>query len=463
MSEREMAILSGGGDIVPATQFSDRVLRRIVLRRLRLLTSGLLILRESGKTTTFGDYDTGNELSAVVTVTDARFYSCIVLGGAVGAAEAYMQGYWHTDNLTQVIRILARNRAALEGLEQGAARLLQPVRKLLHRLQRNSRRGSRRNIAAHYDLGNDFFKLWLDDNMMYSSAVFEHEDMNLAQASVAKLERICRKLELQATDHVLEIGTGWGGFAIYAAQTYGCRVTTTTISREQYDYARAQVLAAGVGDRVTLLLDDYRELDGQYDKLVSIEMVEAVGDNYLDVFFGCCSRLLKADGMMLLQAITMADQHYRSALQSVDFIQRYIFPGGFLPSVSRILEATTASTDMRIFHLEDIGEHYARTLRMWKKAFWANIESVRAMGYSSEFVRMWHYYFCYCEGAFTEQVIGDVQMLLVKPRCRREPLVPALARTKTSPRRPVGQTAGMRLDKTGRGRTIAPYGTDRCD
>jgi cyclopropane-fatty-acyl-phospholipid synthase len=251
--------------------------------------------------------------------------------------------------------------------------------------------------------------------------------MTLGQASTAKLDRICRKLELCEDDHVLEIGTGWGGFAVHAARKYGCRVTTTTISREQFEFAKARVEKAGLSDKVTLLLDDYRDLDGTFDKLVSIEMVEAVGHEYLDGFFSRCSDLLKPGGMMLLQAITITDQRYRSALKSVDFIQRYIFPGGFLPSVTRLLESSTRSTDMRIYHLEDIGEHYARTLATWRQNFRRTIKQVRAMKFSEEFLRMWHYYFCYCEGAFLERVIGNVQVLFIKPRCRRKPLTPSLA------------------------------------
>jgi cyclopropane-fatty-acyl-phospholipid synthase len=262
--------------------------------------------------------------------------------------------------------------------------------------------------------------------MMYSSAVFEREDMSLEEASEAKLDRICRKLELSAEDHVLEIGTGWGGFAEYAARHYGCRVTTTTISREQYEFARQRIEAAGLSDRVELLLKDYRDLDGEYDKLVSIEMIEAVGHEYMDTYFDQCARLLRKDGMMLLQAITIADQRYQTALKSVDFIQRYIFPGGFLPSMTAMLDSVTRTTDMRIYHLEDIGEHYAETLKHWREGFARNLNRIWSMNYGEEFLRMWHYYYCYCEGAFRERAIGNVQVLFVKPGSRRDPLVPVL-------------------------------------
>ncbi len=261
-----------------------------------------------------------------------------------------------------------------------------------------------------------------DPTMMYSSAVFERAGMTLEQASVAKLDRICRKLALNPGDHVLEIGTGWGGFALHAARHYGCRVTTTTISREQYELARARVAAAGLADRVELLLEDYRDLSGQYDKLVSIEMIEAVGHHYFDAYFRLCSGLLRPDGTMLLQAITIADQRYEAARKGVDFIKRYIFPGCCIPSVAVMSDAVARVTDMRLYHLEDIGPHYAITLARWRDNLLANLDQVRALGYPESFIRMWEFYFCYCEGGFDERVIGDVQMLLVKPSARPQPV-----------------------------------------
>jgi cyclopropane-fatty-acyl-phospholipid synthase len=289
---------------------------------------------------------------------------------------------------------------------------------MLHWLNRNSPDGSRRNIAAHYDLGNDLFALFLDDTMAYSCGVFEREDATLHEAQVAKFERACRRLRLSPSDHLLEIGTGWGGLALHAASRYGCRVTTTTISREQHDWARERIRAAGLSDRVTLLLDDYRDLRGRYDKLVSIEMIEAVGHQFLDTYTAQCSRLLEPHGAMLLQAITIRDQLYAEALESVDFIQRYIFPGSFIPSVTAIADSVRRATDMKVFHLEDIGPHYATTLRRWRERFFERIDDVRRLGYSEQFVRMWDFYLCYCEGGFLERQLGDVQMLLTKPRCR---------------------------------------------
>lgn len=406
---------------------ADKIARALVLRSLGCIETGRLVLRDEAGRHDFGTEVGSQGLAAEIVVTDARFFRSVVASGSIGAAEAYMQGYWSTDDLTAVVQILVANRDVLDDMEKGVARLAAPMRKLLHWINRNTRAGSRRNIAAHYDLGNEFFGLWLDETMMYSSAVFERPEMSLAEASVAKLDRICRKLELSAADHVLEIGTGWGGFAVHAAKHYGCRVTTTTISREQLEYARQRVEDEGLSDRVTLRLQDYRDLDGQYDKLVSIEMIEAVGHEFLDVYFAACSKLLKPEGMMLLQAITIQDQRYQAALKSVDFIKRYIFPGGFLPSVTAMLQSLTASSDLRIYHLEDIGEHYAQTLKAWRQAFHSRIARIRSMGYSEEFLRMWDFYYCYCEGAFRERAIGNAQILLIKPGCRRSPIVPALA------------------------------------
>ena len=402
----------------------DSLGRRIVLKQLQGLQHGSLRVKDSLGCHEFGK--PGDDVGVSITVSDNRFYGAVAFGGAIGAAEAYMQGYWNCGNLTNAIRLFVRNRDVLDGMDSGLARVSAPLRKLLHYFNRNTRDGSRKNIAAHYDLGNDFFRLWLDETMMYSSAVFERPDMTLKQASEAKLDRICRKLELSPDDHVLEIGTGWGGFAEYAAANFGCRITTTTISREQFEYARARIAGAGLEDRVELLLKDYRDLEGKFDKIVSIEMIEAVGHEFMDTYFEKCASLLRDDGMMCLQAITIADQRYGSALKSVDFIQRYIFPGGFLPSATAMLDSLTRKTDLRLFHLEDIGPHYAETLKRWREAFSQNLDRIWAMGFREEFVRMWHYYYCYCEGAFMERAIGNVQALLVKPGARRSPLVPPL-------------------------------------
>jgi cyclopropane-fatty-acyl-phospholipid synthase len=402
----------------PRTHFLDTLAERAVRSRLAGIAHGQITLADGINTRHYGSLTARCPLSATVNVSDSRFYSEIAFGGSIGAGEAYMLGYWSTDNLTAAMRILLQNRNVLDGMETGLASLMMPLQKAMHWASRNTRNGSRRNISAHYDLGNSFFELFLDPAMMYSSAVYERPEMTLEQASVAKLDRICRKLGLQPEDHVIEIGTGWGGFALHAAQHYGCRVTTTTISRQQHEMARERIDAAGLADRVTLLLEDYRDLTGSFDKLVSIEMIEAVGHRYYETYFRKCSELLKPEGMMLLQAITIADQRYASALKAVDFIQRHIFPGSCIPSVTAMSNAITRAADMRLYHLEDIGPHYASTLKAWRENFFVNLDRIRALGYSEEFIRMWEFYFCYCEAGFAERAIGDVQMLLVKPFAR---------------------------------------------
>jgi cyclopropane-fatty-acyl-phospholipid synthase len=406
----------------PKPHFLDALARRAVLGCLSQLREGQLTLIDGDHTQSFGQPSEAFPVSVTVHVHDQRFYSDLAFGGSIGAGEAYMHACWSSEQLTDLVRLFVRNMDVLDGMEGGLASVTRPLQKALHWLNRNTRGGSRKNIAAHYDLGNDFFGLFLDDTMMYSSALFLDPAMTLQEAQLARLETICRKLDLQPTDHVMEIGTGWGGFAIYAARRHGCRITTTTISKEQHALAVERIAAAGLEDRVTVLLSDYRDLEGQYDKLVSIEMIEAVGYQYYDTFFAKCGSLLKADGSMLLQAITIADQRYEQAKNSVDFIQRYIFPGSCIPSVTAMTSSITRSSDLRLLHLQDIGPHYATTLRKWRENLFRNLDKVKALGYSDTFLRMWEYYLCYCEGGFAERVIGDVHMLLVKPGNRRAAL-----------------------------------------
>ena len=398
----------------------DRLARRLVHARLAKLEQGQIIVEEAGERTVFGQRTDAVPLAARVTVTHPQFYRDIAFGGSIGAGEAYIHDFWTCDDLNGLLRILLRNRDVLEEVDSGTAIFSRPLQKLLHFFNKNTRAGSRRNISAHYDLGNDFYRLWLDKTMMYSCAYFETPDSTLTDASVAKLDRICQKLALTPEDSVIEIGTGWGGFAIHAAKNCGCHVTTTTISRQQYEWAQAAVRAEGLEDRITLLFEDYRDLQGSYDKLVSIEMIEAVGHEFHDTFFKKCCELLKPDGQMLLQAITIADQQYDAYKKDVDFIRRYIFPGGCLTSVTDISRTMTRHTDMRAIHLEDIGPHYATTLRRWREQFFAKIDQVRALGYAREFVRLWEFYLCYCESAFTERAIGTVQMLIMRPEARRD-------------------------------------------
>ncbi|MDH3349913.1 MAG: cyclopropane-fatty-acyl-phospholipid synthase family protein [Gammaproteobacteria bacterium] len=398
----------------------DRLARRLVLSRLENIQTGQLVISENGRQTTFGQPIDETPLTAQVCVHHPQFYRNIAFGGSIGAGESYIHGYWTCDDLSNLLRIMLRNRDVLESVDSGTALFTRPLQRLLHFFNRNTQAGSRRNVAAHYDLGNDFYRLWLDQKMMYSSAYFESPDATLEDASTAKLERICKKLDLSPGDSVIEIGTGWGGFAIHAARHYGCHVTTTTISKQQFEFAQEAVRAAGLEDRVTLLFEDYRQLQGSYDKLVSIEMIEAVGHEFHATFFRKCCELLKPDGQMLLQAITIADQRYDEYKTGVDFIKRYIFPGGCLTSVTDMARTMTEQTDMRVIHLEDIGPHYATTLRRWHDRFFAQIDMVRQLGYSEEFVRMWQFYLCYCESAFIERVIGTVHMLIMRPGARRD-------------------------------------------
>jgi cyclopropane-fatty-acyl-phospholipid synthase len=402
----------------------DHFARQFLLEKLKKLQRGQITIMDRGQLNTFGQITKAFPLKTTIRVYHPRFYTRIALGGSIGAAEAYMDGFWSTDELTTVIRILIQNQSVFDEMEKGWARLSIPFHRIYHALRRNTLHGSQANIIAHYDLGNDFYALFLDETMTYSCGIFERKQSSLAEASMAKYRRICQKLQLTRKDHVLEIGTGWGSFAIFAAKHYGCRVTTTTISPKQYKLAFQRIRQEGLTDKITLLCRDYRNVDGCYDKLVSIEMIEAVGHQYLDTFFSACSRLLCEDGMMMVQAITIRDHLYEQHKNSVDFIKRYIFPGGSLPSIAAMTASISHATDLILFHLEDITPHYAKTLQEWRKGFFSNIDKVRTMKFSETFIRMWEYYLCYCEAGFTERYIGNVQMLLTKPLCRREPVLP---------------------------------------
>lgn len=400
--------------------------RRLLLAQFAALHDGELTLIEwDGTRHRFGKRTSRLDLSVTLHIDHPQLYADAAFGGTVGAGEAYIRGLWRCDDLTGLVRIFVANREVMNGMDSRWALVSRPVLKIFHFLNRNSKAGSARNISAHYDLGNALYELMLDPTMAYSCGIFEHENATLEQASIAKFEAICRKLQLQASDRVVEIGTGWGGLAIHAASKYGCHVTTTTISREQHDYAKEKIERAGLSDRITLLLEDYRELKGRYDKAISIEMIEAVGANYLDTYLAKCSSLLAPHGAMLLQAITIQDQFYEQARKSVDYIQRFIFPGSFIPSVEAISRSLARATDLKIFNLEDIGPHYARTLREWRRNFFDHLPKVRALGYPDSFVRLWEFYLCYCEGGYAERQLGDVQLLLTKPDCRLPPIAHA--------------------------------------
>jgi cyclopropane-fatty-acyl-phospholipid synthase len=395
-------------------------LREAVLSRLANIKSGRLCLSDASESFAFGEPE-GDGLDAEISVRDPRFYQQLALGGGLGAAEAYIRGYWDSADLTTAMRVLAQNMETLSGMERGVIRLLRPFRFAANWMRRNTRTGSKRNISAHYDLSNAFFGLMLDPTMTYSSGVFPTPTSTLKEASTEKYDRICRKLKLSPADHVLEIGTGWGGFAEHAVRNYGCRVTTTTISDQQYDYAQNRFRTLSLEDQITLLKKDYRDLSGEYDKLVSIEMIEAVGKKFLPTYFSKCSKLLKKDGVMLLQAIMIPDHRYENYSRSVDFIQRYVFPGGFLPSFGAITECVAKETDFRFFHCEDFGPHYAETLACWRRNFWSKIAEVQSLGFDARFIRIWHYYLCYCEAGFRERQIGVAQLMLTKPSSRIAP------------------------------------------
>ena len=354
-------------------------------------------------------------LDVTLMIHDSAVYRQLLFGGSIALADSYINGEWDTDNLTGLIRLAARNLAVLNKLENRFAGISKTLEKANHKLRSNDQSGSKSNILAHYDLGNDMYQRFLDETMMYSSAVYKNPDATLAEAQQHKLALICQRLQLTAEDHVIEIGTGWGGFAIYAAKHYGCHITTTTISDAQYEEAQRRVEAAGLSDKITLLKQDYRELAGQYDKLVSIEMIEAVGHEYLPTFFAKCNRLLKPTGLMVLQAITFNDQNYQNYIESVDFIQTHIFPGGCLLSNQELNTQFTEQTDMVVKQLHDYGFDYAHTLRDWRSAFMAQREEIKALGYDEAFIRLWEFYFCYCEGGFLERTIGVVQVTAVKP------------------------------------------------
>ena len=390
----------------------DRLAFKLVIQQLKKIQLGRLVLIDRDQQFVFG---VEGDLIARIHIHDRSFYSDIAFGGSIGAGEAYMRGAWSCDDLVTLVRLLVRNINVVDDMEGGTAALTRPFQKLFHWVNRNTREGARRNISAHYDLGNDFFSSWLDSSMMYSSAIFPTADASLHEAQIYRLNHICNQLQLSSSDHLVEIGTGWGSMAIHAVHNFGCRVTTTTLSLEQYEHTLERVKKAGLEDQITVLLQDYRDLEGTFDKLVSIEMIEAIGWQQFDTYFAKCGELLKPGGRLLIQAITIADQRYENAKRSVDFIQRYIFPGSNLPSISAMTSSIARKSDLLVTGLEDIGLHYAKTLRYWRQAFLDQLPLVREMGYSDDFIRMWEFYLCYCEGGFLERAISDVHLIADRP------------------------------------------------
>jgi len=388
------------------------VAKSMLLGAFSGLREGYLELRDGNDVFRFGDE--ASQLRAEGRIRDPRAYSLGAFRGEVGLGEAYMQGYWTSPDPVAVVRLAVRNMAAFDqsgGIMAGLGKLMARLR---HLGRANDRTGSKSNIAAHYDLGNDFYRLFLDESLAYSCAFFEHPDQDLGSAQRAKFERICQKLKLGPQDRVLEIGTGWGGFAAYAAKTRGCHITTTTISRQQHDYAQALFAQEGLENHITLLFEDYRDLQGQFDKVVSIEMFEAVGLKFYDAYFSTVDRLLAEDGLALIQTITMNERRFATYIRATDWIQQYVFPGAELASLSEVLRSLGRATTLNLHHLEDIGLHYARTLQCWRAAFLARLDEVRGQGFDETFLRTWDYYVAYCEGAFRERYIGDAQLLLAK-------------------------------------------------
>lgn len=401
----QRSVLERPTDLVSEGAHLGNWFERQVVNHLRPLRHGHLTLQTAERRYEFGA-QSDSELAARLVVHDSRCFREIALGGALGAAEAYLNGLWIADDLTSLLRIFCRQLEHSSLMGRCLSAIVGGIARGRHWLARNTRAGSRRNIAAHYDLGNEFFELFLDPTMLYSSAIFEDESDTLDQASFAKLDRICQKLDLRRGDHVIEIGTGWGGFALHAARNYGCRVTTTTISARQYEMARTRVADAGLSDRVQVCRQDFRDLEGQFDKLVSIEMIEAVGHAFLPTYFRACDRLLKPGGKMLIQAITMPDQRYEPYRRGTDFIRTYIFPGGHLPSVGAMQQAVAGETGLQLVEATTFPESYARTLREWRTRFLDRLDEVRALGFDERFVRMWDYYLSYCEAAFLERVVS---------------------------------------------------------
>jgi len=405
-----------GINTVSSDSYLDKWSRQLVVNQFRQFHQGSIVIRQPGYAECHINTASPDRRPAELEVLNPSFWRDLVTGGSIGAAESYVAGDWESPDLVLLLRFFARNISVMNRFEDRFSAVSKPLLKLFHRLNRNSKEGSRKNIAAHYDLGNELFSLFLDDTMMYSSAIYPDTHSSLDEAAVHKLDTICQRLELTPEDRVVEIGSGWGGFAIHAARHYGCHVTTTTISKEQFNLAKKRIDEAGLSDRITLLLEDYRSLEGQFDKLVSIEMIEAVGPQYLPVYISQINRLVRPGGQVLIQAINMPEQRYRRALNNVDFIQRHIFPGSFIPSFGAILQAIESDAELVLANVADLTADYARTLADWRSRFSANGAQIKALGYDLRFRRLWDFYFSYCEAGFSERAIGVAQIHFVKPR-----------------------------------------------
>ena len=392
---------------------SRNIMRRLVHKKLNNLNEGSIEIIEGNSKKTFGNVN--SKLSVKISIYSSEFYSLLLTKGSIGALESYIEGHWSCNDLVALSRMIIRDDIAADNLEKGFAMITKPLLWLYIRLNPNTKVGSKKNIRAHYDLSNDFFKVFLDKTLTYSCAIFSKPEMSLRDAQIEKLDRLCRKIGLTSQDTLLEIGTGWGSFAIHAAKNYGSSITTPTISKEQFDFASARIRKAGLENKITVLQKDYRDLTGSFDKLVSIEMIEAVGPQFMSTFIKKCCSLIKPNGLMAFQGITMSEQNFKQYLRGTDFLRKYIFPGGSLISISQINEHIKNHSDMRFVHLEDITNHYALTLKEWRKRFNKKIEEIYSLGFSESFCRLWEVYLASCEAAFLENHIGDVQMVFARP------------------------------------------------
>jgi cyclopropane-fatty-acyl-phospholipid synthase len=388
-----------------------RITQRIFFKLLAKIQFGKITISDSSGTAVFSGIEGSDTHHVHVTINQMQAYKKILFHGSTGASESYMHHEWDVDDLIKLIEIVIKNEEIFANIEGPFVKIFNYLQRCIGAQRENDITKAKQNIIAHYDLGNDFFKLFLDPSMMYSCALYEPERISLEQASMKKLETICQQLQLKPTDHVLEIGTGWGGFAIYAARKYGCKITTTTISDKQYAYVKREIEHLGLQNRIELLNQDYRQLSGQYDKLVSIEMIEAIGSKYFDVYFRQCNNLLKPNGLFFLQAITINDQAYLQARDRIDFIKKYIFPGGCLPSINVISNCIANHTQMQLLFMRDIGKHYATTLIDWLRKFDQHVAQVKDQGFSEQFIRMWRFYFCYCAAGFKQSYISDIHAL----------------------------------------------------
>lgn len=395
---------------------SARLSKKVFFKLLNGITHGTIKVNDVNGSYVFGNENEKNDSIASITINNPKAYKAILVGGSVGAGASYIAGDWDTDDLQKLIEIIIKNDSLFNNIESPIARLFNLIRTIHYKLKFNSIRRAKENILAHYDLGNDFFKLILDTSMMYSCALYKPSEISLEEASIKKIQAICTALQLKPSDHILEIGTGWGGFACFAAQEYGCKVTTTTISEKQYLYVKDKINQLNLNHQIELLKEDYRTLSGQYDKVVSIEMIEAVGHKYFDTFFHQCHQLLKPEGLFFIQAIVINDQAYEAAKNEVDFIKKYIFPGGCLPSVCSISQSIASQTTLQLLSFEDIGHHYVSTLNDWHKKLLANKQEICAQGFPESFIRTWEFYFCYCAAGFQTNYISDIHALWRKRR-----------------------------------------------